>query len=407
MAKSLSRDAKLYACIAGTALDGTGNTHLNTWELPILSDFSFSQDSGTQDISVTEAGDTPTRGMKKYTTTLNPVDVSFSMYVRPYVKDSIAQTGDERAGSPEDIIWNALVSSTLGVLPSDPTTNPDVVGSGVTTTATTCKFDFLNSDVHQLLLLDLYFKFSNVTYKITNFTVNSVEIDFSIDGIATLKWSGKGLTLSEDATAHAEISSWTDADKYVAYYAAPTGTSGCVKNRFTTMYLQDNNGGATDGHWYAIPITGGSITIDNGISYLTPEELGKVNSPCGSFTGARSISGSVTAYLNTGNGSGADNGANAKTTAQLLNDVLALTNATSTSYDVTMNMGGKATDTPIVEFAMPSAHLVIPTVNTADVIETEISFTAQGTTGDLSDKDELTITYKPDPTNIVQDKEPG
>ncbi|RLF43729.1 MAG: hypothetical protein DRN17_05810 [Thermoplasmata archaeon] len=64
-------------------------------------------------------------------------------------------------------------------------------------------------------------------------------------------------------------------------------------------------------------------------------------------------------------------------------------------------MGGKSDATPIVTFSMPTAHLVIPTINTEDVIATEISFVAQGSTGNLSDKDELTITYNQDKDNKV------
>ena len=407
MALNLSRDAKLYAAIAGTAVNGTGNTHLNMWELPVLDGFSFTQDSGTQDITVSEAGETPTRGMKQFTTTLNPVDVSFSMYVKPYIKTDLAVATKARASSVEHILWNALVSPLLGV--GDAATS-DVATSGIITAideafpdinSASSTIDFLNSDVHELLLLDLYFSFENTTYKISSFSANSVEVDFSIDGIATLNWSGQGLTLEDDDTAHTEISTWVTGDRYTSYYPAPPGTAGCIKNRFTTMLIQDMNPDS-DAYedFYVIPITGGSITIDNGITYLTPEELGKVNTACGSFTGTRSITGNVTAYLNTGVAEG-ETIIDAKSTAQLLNDVLGLTDATNTTYAVSLYMGGKSDATPIVTFSMPTAHLVIPTINTEDVIATEISFVAQGSTGNLSDKDELTITYNQDKDNKV------
>ena len=44
-------------------------------------------------------------------------------------------------------------------------------------------------------------------------------------------------------------------------------------------------------------LTGGNFTIENNINYLTPEELGVVNAPLANITGARSISGSMTCYL--------------------------------------------------------------------------------------------------------------
>ena len=419
MARNLSRDARLFVATAGEVLEATtGITGFaNVWEIPILDGFSFTQDNGTQDITVEEAGANPTRGMKQFNTTLNPVDVSFSCYVKPYIKvNEVGAVTAARASSVETILWNSLISKTLGTVSSAggvTTGASDVLLSGIVTsfsggtgpsdfTDADMTLDFSNSEEHELLKLDLYFNFENTTYKVADFNIGSVEIDFSIDGIATLNWAGMGLTLEDSDADHTIINGWLSSDANKTYTAAPVGTLGCIKNRFTTMTLQDGNGGLTDTDWYSVAITGGSITIENNITYLIPEELGKVNTACGSFTGTRSISGNVTAYLNTGAGTGADSGDNAKTTAQLLDDILALTDSTSTSYALTLYMGGISTDTPIVTFNMPTAHLTIPTVNTDDVIATEINFVAQGSLG-LESTDELTVTYTHDVTVQVDD----
>ena len=41
---------------------------------------------------------------------------------------------------------------------------------------------------------------TNQVYKITKAAVNSVTIDFDIDGIATIQWSGFGSELSDEGT---------------------------------------------------------------------------------------------------------------------------------------------------------------------------------------------------------------
>ena len=49
---------------------------------------------------------------------------------------------------------------------------------------------------------------------------------------------------------------------------------------------------------YSVTLTGGNITIENNLTYLTPETLGSVNLPLGHVMGTRSVSGNFTCYLN-------------------------------------------------------------------------------------------------------------
>ena len=50
-------------------------------------------------------------------------------------------------------------------------------------------------------------------------------------------------------------------------------------------------------HSYAVAITAGNITISNNITFLTPEELGRVNQPIEHVTGTRTVTGNFTCYL--------------------------------------------------------------------------------------------------------------
>ena len=131
---------------------------------------------------------------------------------------------------------------------------------------------------------------------------------------------------------------------------------------------------------YNLAITGGSLTITNNITFLTPEELGVVNQSIGSFTGTRAVSGNVTAYLRTGSAN----------TGGLLADMVSATDTVTHNFDMVMAIGGAA-HTPRVELSMKHAHLVIPAVSIEDVISVNIGFTALGQ--DISQKDELEIKY--------------
>lgn len=322
------------------------------YKLPILDGYSFSQTTNTQDISVSEAGTAPIRGQKSYNTSLAPVDVSFSTYARPFVDTAATNFHD----CNEKILWNALISS--------------VEDTGVTSDATNIDFSFANSNVNNLLELTLYFHTDGVLYTIGGFTMNSVSIDFGIDSIATLSWSGQGTSLTPTSEA---------APAATALGTAPADAD-FIKNKLSTIALTgDVGGGSTT---YSLALTGGSIEISNNITFLTPEELGVVNRPIGSFTGTRSISGNVTCYLKTA----------ATESLELFTDMLSTTGLSDTNptADLSISLGGASA--PNITFDMPTAKLNIPTVNAEEVFTTQIDFMGEGSTG-IEANDEITVTY--------------
>ena len=138
---------------------------------------------------------------------------------------------------------------------------------------------------------------------------------------------------------------------------------------------------------YNIPITGATLTLENNFTYLTPEELAIVNLPLAGFSGNRVISGSLTAYLNTG----------AQGSGGLLQDMLAkIEGSVTNSYDITFSMGAAAAVAPRVDFIMPTCQLSVPTTNVEDLISTEISFTSKpsvGSSGSFEATNELTVQY--------------
>jgi hypothetical protein len=299
----------------------------------------------------------------------------------------------------ENILWAALAGQSITKAEDSSDTN--VGGAAGETTNGAIKYpsahsadvNFLSSDTHELLKLTIFFALENTTYRLNECQVNQVEIDFSIDGIATLSWSGNATTIdqvstviedpskvfiTDDADVDSAGTDGTYAEKY--NYVDMTGTADAdyLKNKLSQLSLvvdSAQGGGASagglDAKTYSINITGGSITIANNITYLTPETLGIVDKPIGSFTGARTVTGSLTCYLDT-----KSNGSN-----QLLTDLSAATGLIQPSFNMSLFMGGDTTafatrTTPVIELDVPRAMLSIPTVEVADIISTTVEFAA-------------------------------
>ena len=385
----------------------------NTWEIPVLEGFSFSANTATQEIEISEAGTTPTRGQQVFTTAIEPVDWSIQAYIRPRY-DAL----DDAVDAVERILWEALAAS--------PTTNN--VATGTDGNATTRQansagglaIDFSDSNTNELLQLSFVFNLGTTAsptwYHIDGVVIDTAEIDFAIDAIASISWTGFGTSVSE-VTASADLTSlsnmltdganddWQDSafpDGTAGYLPAPTGVQACIRNKLSTVTLIGESGQTgIGGNTYTVALTGGSLSIGNNITFLTPEALGVVNQPCGHFTGQRAVSGEMTAYLKTG-------GTN--DTGDLWNDLIAYSEsaagASPTQFDLTINVGGPAAsspyDTPIVSFNLPNAHLVIPQINVEDVVSVSIPFIGlpYDSAGDPDPEayNEITVAYYADET---------
>lgn len=479
MARNLSRNTELYvstlapADIAGSAV-GTptvANTN-NTWKVNVLDGYSFSQDTSTQEVGVSEAASECTgvaglaRATLTFNTALNPVDVSFGVYVRP------TNVGGAMPTCTELPLWAAALGNTAAYDAS-----PAAAGAGATYAQAIGATDSLTftteqSDQNELMLLYLYFVLDSTTYVVGEFTVGTIEADFSIDGIAMLNISGSGTTIQENPSdVHSQFGTATPAlTAGTNYVDVPATTSASfLRNKLGTLELIDNQGSATGddsdtvsgtptggvvtvttggltvdayiggrirnttstpNEWaqvidndattvtvasadaalvatwsntdnvelytatthsetiYCIPITGGSLTLENNMSYLTPEELAIVNQPLAGFTGSRSISGSVTAYLNTG----------AMGSGGLLQDLLEKVTEVNNDFYVKFHMGNDTGSVPRVDFDIPHAQIGIPTTNVEDIISTEITFNAKSwdaTAGAQSFEgaNEMTVAY--------------
>ena len=374
----------------------------NTFKIGVLDGYSFSQASENTDITVSEAGATPQRAQKRFNDSLAPAEWSFQTYVRPYKHGAASIRTSGKHDMVENILWAAIAGKDItgGALTG-------TSASAVTSDSTDCDVAFLRSDHHELLKLNIFFALENTTYRLNDCQVNQVEVDFSIDGIATLSWSGNATSIDQVTSAIEDPSKALKVDFDGADSSVTTSTyveqlnyvditgpddADYLRNKLSTLSLvvAAQGGGASagglDAKTYDIAITGGTITIANNITYLTPETLGQVDKPIGSFSGARQISGSLTCYLDT-----KSNGSN-----QLLSDLSAATGLISPQFDMSLFMGNASGTVPNVEFDIPKAHLSIPTIETADVISTTVEFAAIGTGLDQGGTagDEMTVKYK-------------
>jgi hypothetical protein len=306
-------------------------------------------------------------------------------------------------------MWAALSGTAL---PSDSQgTGKGVLIQTTGQGGTTVEFD--QSDVHELLKLNIFFALENTTYRLNDAQVNTAEIDFSIDGIAQITWSGNATTIDQvsatsgedpskyllcNATEQAATAGSSATYAETINYVDTTGPSDAdyLRNKLSTITLThaknssgvlEVGGSASPATTYLINITGGSITIENNITYVTPETLGIVDKSIGSFTGSRSITGSLTMYLNT-SASGAAQTAQASN--DLLTDLAAATNLVTNAFDMSLFMGGASA--PNVGFDVPRAHLSIPTIEVGDLISTTVEFMAHGTT--LLAQDEMVVKYQ-------------
>ena len=386
----------------GSGLFVGNENDANTFKIGVLDGYSFSQASETTDITVSEAGATPQRAQKRFNDSLAPAEWSFQTYVRPYKHGAASIRTSGKHDMVENILWAAIAGKDItgGALSGTSAT-------AVTSDATDCDVAFTRSDHHELLKLNIFFALENTTYRLNDCQVNQVEVDFSIDGIATLSWSGNATSIDQVTSAIEDPSKALKVDFDGADSSVTTSTyveqlnyvditgpddADYLRNKLSTLSLvvAAQGGGASagglDAKTYDIAITGGTITIANNITYLTPETLGQVDKPIGSFSGARQISGSLTCYLDT-----KSNGSN-----QLLSDLSAATSLISPQFNMSLFMGNASGTVPNVEFDIPKAHLSIPTIETADVISTTVEFAAIGTGLDAGGTagDEMTVKYK-------------
>lgn len=425
-----SRDSKMYLEFDGYV-----------WEVPVLDGFSFSQATNSSEITLAEmesSAGVSRRGRRAFNDSLAPGEWSFSTYVRPFkaaggTTYSAANAGraDDAAQvhAVEELLW-ALMAGAKNYSGTDFDFDNGAGSPVATTTPATASMpiSFAGSNASTLGTANIYFVLGDANQKVMKLrdvTVNEASLDFDIDGIATIAWSGNAsevvdftgsthidatLPIHSDTTADTTTMAigdvWLDSnDGYRLYTmtnvsngteaATPyinegtTDTNNFIRNRLTVLTVApttqdpDSDGNDELQATYSLTLTGGNITVSNNITYITPEELGIVNTPIGHVTGTRAVSGSFTCYLT-------EDTATANASADFFNDLRSITNVVTNSFALTFKIGG-ASGNPRLEVSMPTCHIEVPTHSIEDVISLESNFMALPST--IDNTNEVAVEY--------------
>lgn len=381
MARSLHlvREVKAYAKL------GT-----NYWEIPVLDGLSFSQATNITEVSVAEMSDASgasRRGRLGFNDSLNAAEWSFSTYAQPFKSQEGSGSGHHAA---EEILWHLMA----GGVASDYTANSqsaDLAGTWgdvISQSSAFTEIDFLSSDKLEFADASILFQFpgngagaSDVWYEISGAVVNEASVDFDLDGVTTINWSGFGdLITSLSAGAIPDVS---DA---VTEGLDQTGTF--IRNRLTQLTLEpradSSSSSINSGSAYYLTLTGGNVTITNNIEFITPSSLNVVNRPLGSVNGTRSVTGNFTCYLDT------ESGADKDASNELFQDIMDASTQVQNEFDLRFKVGG-ASATPRVEFLFPRAMLEIPAHSIDDVVSVEVNF--HGLPSGIGAADEMTVRY--------------
>lgn len=405
MALNLIRNARMFfttnvnpttGVVATTGFDAT-----NTREIQVLDGLSFSQATGSETVTVNEAGTSPVRGQRLFNTSLDPVEISFSTYVRPYFNigstAGMTPNADDKIECEEEVLWNAFATGAG---------NADAWAATLGATPVS-KMTMAQSGKNQLKTFGIIVVLDKTSYIIDNCALDQATIDFGLDAISTIAWTARGTVMRNigDSTVLAadKPAAGTDITFSGSYFTTTAPATDTAKNKNTDAAFLANKlssvalssisvggvfgGGGGAATTYDLALTGGSITLANNITYLTPANLGVVNTPITYFTGTRAVSGTLNCYLKTG--SATDSG-------KLLDNMLDNSSNVEPAFALTVHIGGGSTTKPRVSLVMPSVVLQIPTINTEQVVSTAINFTAQGLTGgafDLEAKNEIEVQY--------------
>lgn len=430
MSFNLIRNARMFFTtnvdVNTGVVNTTGFTAANTKEIQVLDGLSFSQATGSETVTINEAGDAPIRGQRSFNTSLEPVELSFSTYIRPSFTEGssnvVAFDADDLVDAEEDVLWNAFAAGYINGVDENiasasnarangtPATNPvSATGTagfkaawyqvkGATGSAPYSVVEFGNSGKNQLAKFGIIIILDASSYVIDNCVLDQATIDFGLDAISTIAWTARGSVLrnaaiTADKSSPVALSGTID----VAGTATSIGSSQVAKakntsapflaNKLSQITVTSNISG-TAGTTYDLALTGGSITFANNVTYLTPANLATVNKPFTYFAGTRAISGSVNCYLRTG-------GTNRS--GKLLSDMLAgsATNV-EPAFQISLNIGGNSSAATRVNLLLPACVLTIPAINTEQVVSSTINFTAQGYSGTsfgIDQNNEAKITY--------------
>ena len=249
---NLIRNARMFFTTNVNADTGvvkaTGFTIDNTKEIQVLDGLSFSQNTTAETVTINEAGNSPTRGQRNFNTALEPVELSFSTYLRPFFKEggtsAAAYDADDTVEAEEDVLWNAfatgdngvVLEQTIGADQAPGAARPGAAtaghvaawrkfnGTGVVEPYSQLSYDM--SGKNQLQKFGVIIVLDSTSYIIDNCVLDQASIDFGIDAIATIAWTARGSVIRAADIYATEGATVSFYGSYIEKDAASTPNAG-------------------------------------------------------------------------------------------------------------------------------------------------------------------------------------
>jgi len=339
MSYILNRNVECYISNSDTAPFNAANTD----QILILDGFQVEPSNNTTIVNRKTIDPSENRGLTVFSESDNPVDFQFSTHFYAGKPTSQVEINTRKA-------FQGLAGYTGSY--TEYTTRAEVL--------------FTSSDIARLLNTTIWFTFPNLTYRVDNAVFTRATIDIALDRISTIDWKGSGTGLTTFQSYNPPTAS-TDTTPYKS----------CILNKFTEITLSIGSIS------YTVNLIGGSIDIENDVSFIKRDILGEYSIISDHYTGDRSITGTLDFYLKA-IGAVTD-------TADLFDFLYTNKNYLEDNLaDITISIGGSGV-TPRVDILMPSVYLELPNLDFDQVVSTTIPFTAlESSPGEA---DEITIKY--------------
>ena len=209
-----SRDTRMFVQFRNTTDNTEAAADLGKgqlWEIPVLDGYSFSQTTNTSEITLAEmesSAGVSRRGRRMFTDSLAPAEYSFSTYIRPFksvgqtalgtAADGVkgAETGSNtEVHAVEEVFWASMFGADTYTSQQYTRGVNAVSGNVLIPGADNSVITIQESNRSALHSFVLYFMIDTDTsnpllYRLPEAIVNEVTVDFDVDGIATLNWSG-------------------------------------------------------------------------------------------------------------------------------------------------------------------------------------------------------------------------
>ena len=275
-----SRDTRMFVQFRNTTSNTEAAANLgagSVWEIPILDGYSFSQTTNTSEITLAEmesSAGVSRRGTRMFTDSLAPAEWSFSTYIRPFISKHSSATGQAADGSAEvhaveEVLWASMFGAdTYSSYAWTRATNPAVSGGAVATPGSAnMPIVISESNRSSLQSFVIYFLIDTATsnpliYRLPEAVVNEASIDFDVDGIAMINWSGFAKEI-QDVSGKANIQSGLPA-----YNATNVGGDTILKGDISIDTAQSRSFNIVSD-----PTSSGSATVTRAIDEATTSTL--------------------------------------------------------------------------------------------------------------------------------------